>query len=110
MEVMWKVFSCEGKQYRFKKQHQGKKTKQTQNKTQQQKKPNPNKPKNLGTLPRKTEVNIQQQKDIVTTDKLVNEQSGEELWLLFSKYKVESVLFIFAFFKKLSFDCHSEKG
>lgn len=69
MEVMWKVFSCEGKQYRFKKQHQGKKPNKLKTKHNNKKNPNPNKPKNLGTLPRKTEVNIQQQKDIVTTGK-----------------------------------------
>jgi len=67
------------------------------------------KAKKADTWPRKPELNVQQQKG-VTQVRLENEQSSEELWLLFSKYKVESVLFIFAFLRKLPYNCHSEEG
>lgn len=52
MEVIGKVFSCEGNQYRFEKQLQVKKKKK----------------KKASTLPRKT-LNVQQQKDTATTGK-----------------------------------------
>lgn len=55
MEVMWKVFSCEGNQYWFEKQLQGRKGKK--------------KKKEASTLPRKTELNLQQQKDRGDTGK-----------------------------------------
>lgn len=53
MEVMWKVFSCEGNQYWFEKKLQGAGGGEGK----------------VSTLPGKTELNLQQQKDRGDTDK-----------------------------------------